>query len=287
MKPRNVGSNIKNPKLKRHFILIFTLFYYLGFSQCEDSEKMELGGSYISKTNNYIPFEIKYKDSIYKEDIFYPFDVKVIEKYSDFIFKKADEYIIKRGGNEFFKKINFDHLEVNYQDSTKVVYENKELYDLSKQNVTYWLIYTYSNKSIKYAFGLEFDKSGEMISENKFPNYSENSGFENLSDYCIALEIVKKDKRFKGKIIKYFELAYLDNLNSFYWLVEEKPTPNIELGKWEEKKVNQYFVNANTNKLENVIEKKSMSIACGISISKKTKKELRKEKRLKQKINGK
>ncbi len=272
--------------MKRQFILLFILFSYLGFSQCEDFEKMELGGTYMSKTNNYIPFEIKYKDSIYKEDIFYPFDLKIIEKYTNFIFKKADEYIVQRGGNEFFQKLNFDHLEVNYKDSIKVVYENQQLYDLSKQNVTYWLIYTYSNQNIKYAFGLEFDKNGKMISENKFPKYSENFGFENLSNYCDALEIVKKDERFNDKIVDYIELAYLDNLNSFCWLVEEKPNPNKELGKWEEKKVNQYYVNANTNKLESVIEKKSMSIACGISITKKSKKEIRKEKRLKKKING-
>jgi hypothetical protein len=269
--------------LERQFILIFILFSYLGFSQCEDSDKLELGGSYISKTNNYIPFEIKSKDSIYKEDISYPFDVKIIGKYSDLIFKKADEYIIQRGGNEFFKKLNFDHLEVNYKDTIKVVYENQELYDISKQNITYWLIYTYSNKNIKYAFGLEFDKNGEMISENKFPKYSENLGFENLSNYCSALEIVKKDIRFKNKIVDYIELAYLDILNSFCWLVEEKEKPTKELGKWEEKKVNQYYINANTNKLESVIVKKIMSIACGISITKKSKKQLRKEKRINKK----
>ena len=114
-----------------------------------------------------------------------------------------------------------------------------------------------------------------------FPKYSENVGFENLTNYCGALEIVKKDKRFKNKIVDFIELAYMDNLNSFCWLVEEKEEPTKELGKWEEKKVNQYYVNANTNKLESIIVKKSTSISCGISITKKSKKQVRKEKCLK------
>lgn len=114
-----------------------------------------------------------------------------------------------------------------------------------------------------------------MISENKFPKYSENIGFENLSNYCNALKIVKKNKRFKGKIVDYIELTYLDKLNSFCWLVEEKPKPNKKLGKWEEKKINQYYINANTNKLESVIEKKSVSIACGFTIKKSQKKNLK------------
>ncbi|MFB9097390.1 MULTISPECIES: hypothetical protein [Flavobacterium] len=57
-----------------------------------------------------------------------------------------------------------------------------------------------------------------------------------MSNYCNTLEIVKKDKRFKDKIVDYIELAYLNNLNSFCWLVKEKRKPNKELGKWEEKK---------------------------------------------------
>jgi hypothetical protein len=272
--------------VKRKLTILFTLFFYIGFSQCEDFEKIKLGGSYTSKTNNYIPFEIKYKDSIYKEDISYPFDIKIIEKYSNLIFKKEDDYIIERAGKKFFEKLDFDHLEVNYKDSAKVVYENRELYELSKQNVTYWMIYTYSNKKIKYAFGLEFNKKGELISENMFPDISKNIDFENLTDYCKALEIVKSEKQFAGKTTKNIELTYLEKINSFCWLIEENAIPNKVLGKWEEKSVNLYFVNANTNKLELVEEKKSITIACGFGpLSKEDKKSLRKERRKKNKEN--
>ena len=234
----------------------------------------------MSKTNNYISFEEKYKDSIYLEDISYPEDIKKIEKYSNFILLKAEKYIVERGGSEFYKKLKMDHVEVNYKDSVKVSYEDPKVYNLSNYNATYWILYLYKNKNIEYAFGLEFDKSGEMISENKFPKYSENNGFENLTDYCLALDLVKKDKRFKDKKVDYIELAYMESSNSFCWLIEEKKSMNKEFEKWEEKTVNLYFVNANTNKLELVKESKSYTIACGFgTLTKKTKKELRKEKR--------
>jgi hypothetical protein len=254
----------------------------LGFSQCEDSDKLDFGGSYLSKTNNYIPFDLEISDTIQ-----YCCDIKKIKSYSDFIFKKSEDYIIERGGKEFYNNLKIHQLEVNFNDSIKIVYENQKLYNLSNYEVTYWILYTYTNKNIEYGFGLEFDKNGEMISENKFPKYSENIDFENLSNYCDALEIVKKDNTFKDKTVDYIELAYLDNINSFYWLIEEKRNQNKELGKWEKQVVNQYFVNANTNELEKIIKKESLSIACGVKINYKTKKQLRKEERKRKKLENK
>jgi hypothetical protein len=260
--------------LKRHFILIFILFYFLGFSQCEDSDKLDFGGTYLSKTNNYIPFDLEISDTIQ-----YCCDIKKIKSYSDFIFKKSEDYIIERGGIEFYNNLKIHQLEVNFNDSIKIVYENQKLYNLSNYEVTYWILYSYTNKNIKYGFGLEFDKNGEMISENKFPKYSENIEFENLSNYCDALEIIKKEKSFKNKIVDYIELDYLDSINSFCWLIEEKKEPNTELGKWEEINTNKYYVNANSNKLENVIKEEYFSISSGYKVKFKTKKQLRKENR--------
>ena len=149
-------------------------------------------------------------------------------------------------------------------------------------------MYLYKNDNIKYAFGLEFDKNGEMISENMFPIYSDNTNFENLTDYCLALNLVKKDKKFKNIKVDYIKLTYLDIAKTFCWLIEEKTKPNKEFGKWEENCVNQFYVNANTNKLEKVIEKKYMTIASGIVTSKREiLKKIRKEKRLKKKENRK
>ncbi len=274
--------------MKRHFIILIFLLSYFGYSQCEDSDKIELGGTYLSRTKNHIRFEKKYKDSIYPKGISYPEDIKKIEKYSDLIFKKLELYIISRGGSEFYKKLQIKGFEVNYKDSVNINYKNENIYNLSNYDVTYWIMYLYKNDNIKYAFGLEFDKNGEMISENMFPNYSDNTNFENLTDYCLALNLVKKDKKFKNIKVDYIKLTYLDIAKTFCWLIEEETKPNKEFGKWEENYVNQFYVNANTNKLEKVIEKKYMTIASGIVTSKKEiLKKIRKEKRLKKKENRK
>ena len=134
----------------------------MGFSQCEDSDKLDFGGTYLSKTNNYIPFDLEISDTIQ-----FCCDIKKIKKYSDFIFKKSEDYIIERGGKEFYNNLKIHQLEVNFNDSIKIVYENQNLYNLSNYEVTYWILYTYTNKNIEYGFGLEFNKNGEMISENK------------------------------------------------------------------------------------------------------------------------
>jgi hypothetical protein len=252
--------------MKKPFVILFLLFRVICFSQCEDSNKLEYGGTHLSMTRDYISFEVKHKDSIYHEDISYPQDIKKIEKFSNYILSKAKEYIVSRANIDFFNKLDLQEIQVNYKDSVNADYNDDKFYNLSNYNITYWNLYTYSNKNIKYLFGLEFDKDGKMISENMFPKYSENPEFELLTDYCSALELIKRNTKFKNKKVKYIELAYLDNKNTFCWLIEEEKKPNKELGKWEEHTINQYYVNANSNKLELIDEKKGMSIACGVKL---------------------
>ncbi|WP_289663333.1 hypothetical protein [Flavobacterium panacagri] len=249
--------------MKQHFVVLFALVFYSGFSQCEDAEKLDFGGSYSSRTKNNIRFEKKYKDSIYFEDIAYPQEIALIEEYSNFILSKAKTYIVKRGGSDFYQNLNIHGFEVNYEDSVEINYNNPDIYNLSNYNVSYWILYRYKNKNIEYGFGLEFNKKGEMISENKFPEYSKNVKFEKLTNFCDALGLIKKDFRFKNKKVDYIELAYLDGKNTFCWLVEEEKQPNSELGRFQEIKTNMYFVNANSNKLEIVKESRHLSISCG------------------------
>src|SRR5690554_1022475 len=161
--------------MKPIFVIIVTFLISIsGFAQCDDIDKLELGGTYLSRTRNYIPFEIKHKDSIERENTFYPYDIKNIEKYSDFILKKAKEYIVIRANTDFYNRLKMGEFQVNYLDSVKAEYDNAELYNLSNYNVTYWILFTYRNNQFEYAFGLEFDKNGKMISENKFPDSSLN-----------------------------------------------------------------------------------------------------------------
>lgn len=262
---KNVGSNIKTRNLKRHLIILLTLVFYFGYSQCEDSDKLDLGGTYLSRTKNYISFEMKYKDSIYLEDISYPQDIKKIEKYYKFIYEKSQNYIENRGGKDFFKNLKIDHIEVNFDKDSGYDYAKESTYELSNfEYYSYWILYTYTNANIKYAFGLEFDKNGKMISENKFPEFSENKAFENLTDYCKALDLVRKDKRFENKEIDFIKLAYDDQLNSFCWLVKE----NLKIEKLgtHEYSLDLYYINANTNILESVKKDTGIVTACGFGV---------------------
>jgi len=257
-------------------ILIIFLISFNGFAQCDDIDKLELGGTYLSRTRNYIPFEIKYKDKIEKEDTFYPYDIKNIEEYSDFILINAKKYIVKRANIDFYNKLEMGEFQVNFLDSVKAEYDNDKLYNLLNYNVTYWILYTYRNNGFEYAFGLEFDKDGKMVSENKFPDFSLNPEFENLNEPCLALEKVKSDKRFKGKKVDFIELAYLDEINSFCWLIQEEYNVNekqkIEFEKWYEYSEQSFYVNVNTNIIEKIEDKKKQVVYCGFKVFKVTKK---------------
>ncbi|MBS1554791.1 MAG: hypothetical protein JSU09_07685 [Bacteroidetes bacterium] len=94
---------------------------------------------------------------------------------------------------------------------------------------------------------MEFDKNGKMISENKFPDFSKNKRADILTDICTALSVVKTDERFSKKEIDVVELEYLDDVNSFCWLVSEKLKLKCGTSQYSQ---DIYFINANTNKLE-------------------------------------
>lgn len=249
-------------------ILIIFLVSISGFSQCEDIDRLRMGGTHLSKTHNYLYFKAIDKDKIYYDNIAYPIDIAKIEKYSDFILEKAKGFIIARASVEFFNKLEIYQVEVNYDDSIKAIYSNQDLFELSNfPTHTYWIIYDYQNNGYEYAFGLEFDKDGNMISENKFPDFSLNPGFENLNEPCLALEKVKSDERFKDKKVDYIELAYLNEINSFCWLIrEDKDVQMAKIDvndhKFHKYRVNNFFVNANTSIIEKISTQEGEVIYC-------------------------
>jgi hypothetical protein len=254
--------------MKQTFSILITLLISInGFAQCDDIDKLELGGTYLSRTRNYIPFEIKYEGKIEKENTFYPYDLKYIEEYSTYILLKTKEYITERAGIDFYNKLEMGQFQVNFLDSVKAEYDNPKLYELSNYNVTYWILFTYRNKGFEYAFGLEFDKDGKMVSENKFPDFSLNPEFENLIEPCIALEKVKTDERFKDKEVDFIELAYLDEINSFCWLIsEDKDVQMAKIDvsdhKYHKYEIENFFVNTNTSVIEKISTQKGQVIYC-------------------------
>jgi hypothetical protein len=253
------------------YILITFLISFNGFSQCDDIEKLEFGGTYLSKTRNYIPFDLEISDTIK-----YCCDSKKIQKYLDVIIPKAKDFITKRANSDFYNRLEIHQIEVNYDKEIDISYSNQELYELSNYPThTYWILYTYRNNGIEYGFGLEFNKDGKMVSENKFPDFSLNPEFENLNEPCLALEKVKSDERFKDKKVGFIELAYIDDINSFCWLIQEdynvSKKQDIEFEKWYEYSEQSYYVNVNTNKIEKIEDKKKQVVYCGYKLTKKTK----------------
>jgi hypothetical protein len=230
--------------MRRYLIFIFLAAPTFGFSQCDDLDKLDFGGTLGSKTRNHIPFDLHITDTVQ-----YCCDIEKIKPYSDFILSKAKEFIVARTNEAFYGKLKINQVDVNYPDSVKIVYKDQSFYNLSNFNISYWIIYTYSDKNIEYGFGLEFDRSGKMISENKFPDFSKNKDAHILSDICTALSIVKADKRFSKKEVDNVELAYLDDTNSFCWLIKEKLKPKCGTTQYS---LDVFYVNANTNKLETV-----------------------------------
>ena len=101
-------------------------------------------------------------------------------------------------------------------------------------------------------------------SESKFPESSLNPEFESFINPCIALEKVKSDKRFKDKKVDFIELAYLDDVNSFCWLVKEKTDQPKNLGL-NYYSVDLFYVNANKNIIELIKEQNGTIIACGLA----------------------
>ena len=223
-----------------------------GFAQCVDLDKLDFGGTLGSKTLNHIPFHLKITDTAQ-----YCCDIRKIKSYSDFILSKSKEFIVARTNEAFYEKLKLNQVDVNYPDSVKIAYEDQSLYDLSNFNISFWITYTYSNNNIEYGFGLEFDKKGKMISENKFPDFSKNKTADMLTDVCAALSIVKRDKRFSKKEVDIVELAYIDDVNSFCWLIKEKL--KLECGSTQFS-LDVFYINANTNKLETVKKETGFAI---------------------------
>jgi hypothetical protein len=73
-------------------IFFFLIIPVLGFSQCDDFDKLDFGGTYGSKSRNHIPFDLNISDTI-----LYCCEIGKIKTYSDVIIGKAKAFIILIG----------------------------------------------------------------------------------------------------------------------------------------------------------------------------------------------
>jgi len=118
-----------------------------------------------------------------------------------------------------------------------------------------------------YSFGLEFDKQGNLVSSEKFPDFSKNKKAENLIEICQAIEIVKQAERFENKVIESIELNYLHETNSFVWLIKEDKDKQLEKidtsdHKYHKYTIDKFYINANTSVIEKISTQDGQVIYC-------------------------
>lgn len=240
--------------MKTKGLILFLFFCYSAFGQCDDYDKLDLGGNYMSRTRHYLHFYPEITDTVK-----YCCDLNKISKYANPILEKAKSFIVSRGGESFYSKLKLHAIEVNYPESVKYNYEDKQSYILEKYNITYWILYTYNED--QYAFGLLFDKDGNFISENMFPDIRISPGFENFIEPCDALSIAKNHGDFGDKNIEFIELTYVNEINSFCWLIKEEYVPK-EIGPFHED-LTLVYINAITSEIFKFDKEEIVGVACG------------------------
>jgi hypothetical protein len=226
-------------------ILCFIILGNSAIAQCPEVEKLKFGGwlgtdSYSPKTSMIQLF------SYDMDTLNYCCHINKIQKYADFILPKAERYIKKRAGINFYKRLIFHYIMVIYHDYSVVPNFDSLQYNLDNcGRITYWLTFSYfQDSTIEYGFGIEFDSNGKRISENMIPDISKNPSFMNIIGLCEAIEIVKNQNVVQLDSIKSIELNYDNKINSLIWLIKED-YPDTE-GPHEQDII---FINAKTGKL--------------------------------------
>jgi len=248
----------KTVNVMKHYLSLLLLFLFTsGFCQCKDSEKYQYDNE-PQVSGNYIPFIINRMSN----DTTCCF-VSKIGEYVEFIVDKAKDYIIKRGGAQFYEDAPLQMLYVHYPKNVTIDYQNEDLYNLSNYEVTYELYYSYwNNHSTEYNFSLKFDKEGKMIGSNQFPDISKNETFETFVDLCDALKTVKSTPQFRNRKVDKITLIYRDDTDFFYWVITDTELNQFPKGKHVYTK-NSYYVNANNGILEKIKKQTGTIIVSG------------------------
>lgn len=238
-------------------ILILILMTLGSFAQCPDSDKLKFGGTFATRYGCYDPKTSSIQYYSYDIDTTeYCCHISKIQKYADFILKKSEDYIKQRAGSRFLEKLVFQDIMVIYHDYSIIPDYYDRIYNLdSCGKISYWLTYKYfSDTSIEYLFGIEFDSEGNRISEHKFPDISKNENFMNIIELCNAIDISKKQNIVQIDSIKTIELNYDNEISSFIWLFKEDYPENEGLNEFD-----VIYINANSGKIYKT-EKEYLSI---------------------------
>ena len=213
-------------------LLIITILYIgitnIILSQCPDYNKLRPGsqtqiGPFPNET-----FIINYR--LERKTNAECCDISKIQYYADNILKSVESYIVSRGNENFYNTIKLESFKVIYHEFTKIPDFYRLQFELSKcGKITYWLTYSYKpNEEVDYTFGIELNSNGKVISKHAFPEYDNNINFENFISVCQALEVAKNQKQVNIEPILSIQLAFLEESNSFCWVVTQDFRPQLK-----------------------------------------------------------
>jgi len=224
----------------RYLICIFLIIPFSGLCQCKYNPYYEV----TSLPENALYFYLgEDRDPSYN-------DIKKIASYTDNLFNKAKTEIINRSGLHFFEKLKMRSVLVRYINKETVDAKDESLYDLSSQQVTYEIDYNYVTGNFDYEFTVYLDQEGNISYDLQIPSISQNKDFEKLTDICTAIKVVKALPGFANKKVDTARLLYNKDTGNFCWAIAEQHK-NFPPGE-HTSVINEYYVNANNNKLETV-----------------------------------
>ncbi|WP_294821998.1 hypothetical protein [uncultured Flavobacterium sp.] len=220
--------------------------YITSAAQCADSDKMLFPvKEQISESMVFFAVNNNYSSAKHF--------ASSIPEYANAAMNAAKNYIVQRSGATFEKKCRVKYLYVLYPDGMSEDSAASDLYKISDYNVVYTIAYVMKQGEFDYDFEIEVDNDFKVISGDVLPSAKNNPSFDKFIDICKALKTVKADKRYKGAVSG-IGIAYDAGTDSFCWQVQEHPALVKEEGKYP---VRDYYANANTGKIVNVVESES------------------------------
>ncbi|MGQ2984529.1 hypothetical protein [Flavobacterium sp.] len=227
------------------FTLSF-LFSIASMAQCADSDKM-LFPVKEQISESMVFFAVNNEYSSVKHY------ASSISEYANKAMAVAKDHIVQRSGAAFAKKCRVKYLYVRYPDGMSEDSAPSDLYNISDHKVMYIVAYVMKQGGFDYDFEVVVGNDLNLLSGDLFPSIKNNPSFDKFIDVCKALKTVKADKRYKG-VVSGIGIAYHADSDSFCWQVQEHPASVKEEGEYP---VRDYYVNANTGKLVNVVESES------------------------------
>lgn len=195
-------------------------------AQCISSDKIKYGGDWSSYDYTYFcpsyTFAYNGENSRDWNILNSPIDINLVGRQI-FPLKKKIESIIKGfAGNDFFRYVHFNSVEIVYPDSLGKFEDRLPSCDMKKCNAKYFFSYVYSPmKEANYHIGIAVSKDWKIL--NKF-NFPSKKDFQPVDTSLSICSIVKIAESYKSKVlpIESIRFDFDPKDNKFYWVVEQE-----------------------------------------------------------------